>query len=198
MSSSRILSATSRSWRLASLPRATNQPICRMQLARYSDEAAAPPPLMQKLKTDLKTAMRAKDTQRLSVLRSVMSANLNASKTANPIKTDVQVVALMRRLAKSAEDAAAEARANKREDLAEKEDAQIAILNEYVAGSGVEALDETALRALVQEAVQAAKDAGGAGKSIMGDVMKRLAPKLEGKDVDRKAVANLVKEVAGQ
>jgi uncharacterized protein YqeY len=152
---------------------------------------------MQKLRTDLKVAMRAKDTQRLSVLRTIMSANLNASKTASPIKTDVQLVALMRRLVKSAGDAAAEARANDRADLAEKEDAQIAILNEYVAGSGVQTLDNAALRELVQEAVQAAKEAGVAGKSLMGDVMKRLSPKLEGKDVDRKTVAGLVKDAVG-
>lgn len=158
----------------------------------YSD--AAPPPLLQKLKGDLKTAMRAKDANRLSVLRTIMSANLNASKTASPIRTDVQLVALMRKIAKGAEDAAAEAQAAGRQDLVDKEAAQMAILAEYVQGSGVATLGEAELRAAVDKAVQEVQAAGAEGKSIMGDVMKKLNAALAGRDVDRKSLADLVKQ----
>ncbi len=160
----------------------------------YSSDAATPP-LLQKLKGDLKAAMRAKDANRLSVLRTIMSANLNASKTASPIRTDVQLVALMRKIAKGAEDAAAEARAAGRQDLVDKEAAQMAILDEYMQGSGVATLGEAELRAAVESAVQEVKAAGAEGKSIMGDVMKKLNAALEGKDVDKKSLAEMVKKV---
>ncbi|KAJ6447125.1 Aspartyl/glutamyl-tRNA amidotransferase subunit B-related protein [Purpureocillium lavendulum] len=158
----------------------------------------APPPFLQKLKADLKTAMRAKDAPRLAVLRAIMSANLNASKTATPIRTDVQLVALIRKIQKSALDSAADARAAGRQDLVDKEEEQARILDAYLADSGVRTLGEAELRALVQDAVDASKQAGTAAKSLMGDVMKRLAGALEGKDVDRKQVASLVKELTGQ
>ncbi|KAL7816619.1 hypothetical protein V8C26DRAFT_428867 [Trichoderma gracile] len=175
--------------------------LCRTQcLSRpsrfYSADAdAPPPPLLQKLKGELKAAMRAKDAPRLSVLRSIMSANLNASKTASPIRTDVQLVALIRKLQKSAQDAVADAQTAGRDDLVQKENQQIAILDEYIAASGVQTIGEAEIRVLINEAIEAAKGAGAAGKSLMGDVMKRVNSALEGKDVDRKSVAALVKEL---
>lgn len=167
-------------------------PACRL----YSTPAGdAPPPLLSKLKADLKTAMRAKDTARLNVLRAIMSANLNASKTATPIRTDVQLVGLIRKLQKSSNDTIAEAKAAGREDLATKEEEQNKILAEYAANSGVQTLGEAELRALAQEAVDASKAAGTQAKSVFGDVMRRLSAALEGKDVDKKEVAKVVKEL---
>ncbi|CAM1511603.1 Fc.00g091160.m01.CDS01 [Cosmosporella sp. VM-42] len=164
----------------------------------YSTDAAdTPPPLLSKLKGDLKTAMRAKDTSRLNVLRAIMSANLNASKTSSPIRTDVQLVALIRKIQKSAQDAAADAKAAGREDLVEKEEQQIKVLDEYAANSGVQTLGEAELKLLVQEAVEASKAAGVTAKAILGDVMKRLTGALEGKDVDRKELAKMVKKLIG-
>ncbi|KAG6040550.1 hypothetical protein E4U41_000186 [Claviceps citrina] len=164
----------------------------------YSTTTDAPPPYLQKIKADLKTAMRAKDAPRLSVLRAILSANLNASKTSSPIRTDVQLVAAIRRIQKSAQDAASDAEAAGRADLVDKENEQIRILDEYLAGSGVQTLSEAELKMLIQDAVGASKNAGTAAKSLVGDVMKRLAGALEGKDVDRKAVAGMVKALAGQ
>ncbi|RFU77381.1 aspartyl glutamyl-trna amidotransferase subunit b-related [Trichoderma arundinaceum] len=179
------------------LPRA--QCLSRPSSRFYSTtDADAPPPLLQKLKGDLKTAMRAKDAPRLSVLRSIMSANLNASKTSSPIRTDVQLVALIRKLQKSAQDAVADAQAAGRDDLVQKESQQISILDEYIAGSGVQTLGEAEIKALINEAIEAAKAAGAAGKSLLGDVMKRVNGALEGKDVDKKSVAALVKELTSQ
>ncbi|KAG6242787.1 hypothetical protein E4U24_005615 [Claviceps purpurea] len=158
----------------------------------------APPPFLQKIKADLKTAMRAKDTPRLSVLRAILSANLNASKTASPIQTDVQLVALIRRIQKSAQDAVEDAKSAGRDDLVNKEMEQVRIMDEYIAGSGVQTLGEAELKTLAQDAIEASKAAGTATKAIVGDVMKRLAGALEGKDVDRKALAAMIKELVGQ
>ncbi|KAM0357211.1 hypothetical protein HYE67_004366 [Fusarium culmorum] len=175
------------------------QPVNRISVCRFYSTSTedAPAPLLSKLKADLKTAMRAKDTPRLTVIRAIMSANLNASKTSTPIKTDVQLVALIRKIQKGAQDAAAEAKAANRDDLVQKEEDQIKVLNEYITNSGVESLTEAQLKAMVQDAVEASKAAGVQAKSIMGDVMKRLSGALEGKDVDKKELSKMVKELTG-
>ncbi|KAK8079868.1 GatB/YqeY domain-containing protein [Apiospora hydei] len=156
---------------LLSIPNTT--PLCRRQ---YSSDPP-PPPLLQKLKTDLKTAMRAKDAARLGVLRSILAATLNASKTASPIVTDAQLVALLRKTARASRDAAAEFQEAGRADLVEKEQAQIDILDEYAAGSGVQEVGADELRTIVAGVVTAMTSEGGeatGGKAQMGNVMKKL------------------------
>lgn len=156
---------------------------------------------MHKLKADLKAAMRARDAPRLSVLRAIMAAHLNASKTSSPVRTDAQLVALMRRLQKNAHEAAQDARRAGRDDLVHKEAAEAAVLEGYLADSGVASLGAAQLRTLVEDAVKTAREAGGDGaggsRSVVGEAMKRLAGALQGKDVDRKEVAKMVKELVG-
>ncbi|KAI0971369.1 Yqey-like protein-domain-containing protein [Xylaria arbuscula] len=179
-------------------PRASLPPSSRtatVALARsYSDAPA--PPLLQKLKADLKAAMRAKDAARLSVLRAALSATLNASKTEAPITTDTALVALLRKQSRGCTDARDEFAAAGRDDLVAKEDAQIAVLHEYVSGSGVEELSGDEIRALVRDVV--AGLGGGDEKPKLGEVMKTLlAPggPLDGKTVEKAEVARVVKEV---
>lgn len=139
--------------------------------------------------------MRAKDAARLTAIRSVLSATLNASKTANPIRTDAQLVALLRKTQRASDDAGAEFAAAGRQDLVDKERAQAAVLEEYIAGSGIEELSEDQLRAAVADAVAAA---GVHAK--MGDLMKTLlgpGGPLEGKDVEKAQVAKMVREAVG-
>lgn len=165
----------------------------------YADEAAPPPPpLLAKLKGDLKTAMRAKDAPRLAVLRSVLSATLNASKTASPIRTDQQLVALLRKQAKSQRMSAEEFRGAGREDLAEKEMSQIRVLEEYAEGSGVQTVEGEELRAILEATKAELAAEGVTGRSALGETMKRLfAPggPLDGKDVEKGEVSRLVKEI---
>ncbi|KAI1755213.1 Yqey-like protein-domain-containing protein [Xylaria castorea] len=159
----------------------------------YSDAPA--PPLLQKLKADLKAAMRAKDAARLSVLRAALSATLNASKTSSPITTDAALVALLRKQERGCAEARDEFAAAGRDDLVAKEQAQITVLEEYVAGSGVEELSTDQIRAAVGSVV-----AGLGDKPKLGDVMKTLlAPggPLDGKNVQKAELARIVKEVTG-
>ncbi|KAH9887100.1 Yqey-like protein-domain-containing protein [Xylariomycetidae sp. FL2044] len=186
------------------LPTITSSSSCLRTSARfYSSPPSDPPapPLLQKLKGDLKTAMRAKDKARLTAIRSVLAATLNASKTASPVATDAQLVALLRKTQKASEDAGAEAAGAGREDLAEKEREQIRILDEYIAGSGVEEVGEDQLRTVVAGVVTAMTSEGEVqGKAKVGDVMRRLlAPggPLEGKNVDKAELARIVKEITG-
>lgn len=178
---------------------------CLAGAARFysspADEASAappPPPLLVKLKGDLKAAMRAKDAPRLAVLRSVLSATLNASKTASPIRTDQQLVALLRRQAKTQRESAEEFRGAGREDLAEKELSQIRVLDEYADGSGVQAVGADELEAVLEATKAELAAEGVTGRSALGETMKRLfAPggPLEGKDVDKGEVSRLAKEI---
>ncbi|KAI0877284.1 Yqey-like protein-domain-containing protein [Hypoxylon argillaceum] len=162
-----------------------------LALARsYSDEPT--PPLLQKLKDDLKVAMRAKDAARLSVLRATLSATLNASKTITPIKTDVALVALLRRQVRSCTEARDEFAAAGREDLVAKEAAQIAVLEEYVSGSGIEEVSGSKLEDIVQSAVAEFTDG-----PKMGDVLKALESPggaLYGKYASRQELVQVVKK----
>lgn len=176
-----------------SILRTQTKPRCLYLSRCYSAEAAAaPPPLLSKLKADLKTAMRAKDAPRLTVLRNVLAATTNAAKTSSPIKTDIQLIMLMRKTAKGNQEALEEAKAANRQDLIEKEEAQLRVIDEYVAGTGVKIVEEDELRAIVEDVVQRSE-----GKK-QGDITKELMSKdwaAEGKIVDKGALGKLLQEV---
>ncbi|KAI1845729.1 hypothetical protein JX265_000092 [Neoarthrinium moseri] len=176
-------------------------PVAPRGMVRFYSSDPPAPPLLQKLKGDLKTAMRAKDTARLAVLRSILSATLNASKTDKPITTDAQLVALLRKTTRASEDASAEFKDAGREDLVAKEQEQISILKGYVSESGVEVVGEDELRTVVAGVVTAMTSEGEVqGKAKLGDVMKKLLSPggpLEGKSIEKAQLAKVVKEVVG-
>ena len=142
--------------------------------------------------------MRAKDTNRLAVLRSVLAATLNASKTDKPIQTDVQLVSLLNKTASKSQEAANEARSLGREDLAEKEEAQVRILKEYAESSGVKELGEAELRQII-EALKAELVAEGVGEKVLsGLLMKKLIASpgpLDGVTVSKQTVAKMVMDI---
>ena len=168
-----------------------------LRVARAYSSEAPPPPLLSKLKDDLKTAMRAKDTNRLAVLRGVLAATLNASKTDKPVKTDAQLVNLLQKSARKSQEAADEARAAGREDLVEKEEAQKRILDEYAAGSGVRELGEAEIRQLVESTKAALLAEGVDQKALAGQVSKNLLAQggpLEGVLGGRKEAVRIIME----
>ncbi|TVY31312.1 Altered inheritance of mitochondria protein, mitochondrial, partial [Lachnellula subtilissima] len=113
----------------------------------YATGATSAPPMLLKIRADLKTAMRAKDANRLAVLRALLSQTLNASKTNTPINTDMQMLALLRKTSAQSRAASDEFTKNGREDLAAKEQDQIRVLEEY-AGN-VEVVGEEEVRRAV-------------------------------------------------
>ncbi|KAK5651555.1 hypothetical protein OQA88_11920 [Cercophora sp. LCS_1] len=177
-------------------PTSSGRTISRFSRA-YS--TPAPPPLLAKLKGDLKTAMKAKDAPRLAVVRAILTATLNASKTATPIQTDVQVVNLIRKQIRTAEESVAQFREASRQDLIDKEEAQIHIMNEYLAGSNVESLEEAGLRQIAEQVVECL---ASEGKVSLGDVMKKLmgpGSPLDGKEYNKGDLNKIVKDlVAGR
>ncbi|KAI1461478.1 GatB/YqeY domain-containing protein [Annulohypoxylon moriforme] len=178
----------------SSSPRFLALPISQRCSARfYSSDEPPPPPLLQTIKGDLKTAMRAKDAPRLSAIRSILSAVLNASKTTTPIRTDIQLVALLRKTIRASTDASAEFTTAGREDLASKEAAQIAVLEDYISQSGVKTFSPIALAGVITGAIEAA----GGKKANFGAVMKSLfAPggPLDGADVNKAQVSEIIRK----
>ncbi|KAJ5693444.1 hypothetical protein N7462_002867 [Penicillium macrosclerotiorum] len=151
------------------------------------------PPLMTVLRNDLKTAMRAKDTSRLNVLRALISETNNAAKTSSPIQTDIQLLSLIRKRAAASQDAAAQFLEANRPDLKEKEDAQVTILEEYA--SQIKTMSVEEVEAVIATEIAAIKESGK--KLEVGQVLKALfaaGGALDGKPADRKEVASLVKK----
>ncbi|KAK4666918.1 hypothetical protein QC763_304510 [Podospora pseudopauciseta] len=167
--------------------------------ASYSTEAP-PSPLYAKIREDLKGAMRAKDTNRLTVLRAVMAATLNASKTDKPIKTDVQLVDLLRKMARKSQDAVAEFKAAGREDLIEKEEIQQKIIEEYTAQSSVKEVGKEEIEQLITKVAQELIAAGTTdAKALRGAVTARVMGK-ELKDaavaVEKKEITQMIGEIS--
>ncbi|KAL6862788.1 hypothetical protein ACO1O0_003026 [Amphichorda felina] len=151
-----------------------------------------PPPFLAKLKGELKTAMRAKDAPRLAVLRAIISANLNASKTKQPFRTDIQLVKAIARMRRTAEESAAEAKQVGREDLVDKSLQEARLLGEYEKLSGVENLSEEDIRPVVAREIEAALEEGDQ-KKLVADVMARVKAALEGKNFDNKVMSDMVR-----
>ncbi|KAL2012503.1 hypothetical protein VTN00DRAFT_28 [Thermoascus crustaceus] len=166
-----------------------------LRAVRYnSTSAPATPPLMAKIRTDLKTAMRAKDTARLNVLRAIITETNNASKTSSPITTDLQLLSLIRKKTAQSKEASQQFADANRPDLKEKEDAQIAVLEEY-AGQ-VETMSFEQIKETVSQVIAQLKGEGK--KADIGTVLKTLfAPggALDGKPAERAEVAKIAKEL---
>lgn len=163
---------------------------------RYATDApSSAPPLLLKLRGDLKTAMKAKDTNRLNVLRGLLAEVTNAAKTPQPLDSDMKLLGLLRKRSSAAAHAAKEFSAAGRADLSEKEDAAIKVLDEY-AGS-VETVSEDYIKEVVQSTIDTIKAEAEGAKVVMGDVLKKLlAPggAFEGKPVEKSQVAKAVRQ----
>ncbi|KAK0298374.1 hypothetical protein LTR82_018372, partial [Friedmanniomyces endolithicus] len=159
---------------LRSSTRARYSYICPHCRHYASPSTQSAPPLLLKVRSDLKTAMQQKDKTRLAVVRSLLAEVTNAAKTSSPIRTDMQLLSLLRKSAAAAQTAKAEFAGVGRQDLVEHEEQQAKVLEEY-AGV-VEPLGADSVRDAVQRAVEQGRAALAAGGKAanMGDVLKKL------------------------
>lgn len=173
---------------------------CMRTFVRPSSTASSPSPILSRLREDMKSAMRSKDTAKLAIVRSILNDITNASKTAKPISDDMQLRALLLKKINQSKDAATQFRDAKREDLAEKEDSGAVVLKSYVgeieeSKGGVVAVEE--LQRVVKETIETWQD----GKPVMGKVMEKITGPggvLDGRMVERGDLAKAVKETLGQ
>ncbi|KAI9860271.1 MAG: hypothetical protein M1824_003272 [Vezdaea acicularis] len=163
-------------------------------LHRLYSTPPSTPPMLLKIRNDLKTALKTSNKSRLLVLRSLLASIIHKSKTASPITTDIQLLSHLRSLTAASRSAAQEFRAANREDLGAKEDAQRKVLEEYVGS--VELVDEEDVRRGVKQVLDGIREKGEEVR--FGAVVKAcLGPGgvFEGRNVERGEVVRVVKEV---
>jgi uncharacterized protein YqeY len=141
--------------------------------------------LKEQLDADMKTAMREKDALRLSVIRMLKSAvKYREIEIMKPLD-DAGVQGVIASEIKRRRDSVEQYRAGNRQDLADKEEAEIRILQGYLPAQ----LSEDELRAKVDAAIAAT---GAKGPKDMGAVMKALLPEVQGR-AEGKTVSDMVK-----
>lgn len=136
---------------------------------------------------DMKTAMKAKDTVALNVVRGLKSAIKYAAiekHGADGELDDTEALAVVRREIKKRQDSISQYEAAGRTDLADTEKAEVAVLEQYLPA----AMSEADLVALVEAAIA---ETGAASKKDMGKVMKLVQERSEGR-ADNKAISTEV------
>ena len=143
--------------------------------------------LQEQVMTEMKAAMKAKNTVALESLRAIKSALLLASteKGASEGLSEADEIKLVQKLVKQRKDSAAIFMEQGREDLAEPELAQAAIIEQF--------LPEQLSEADIEKAVQKAIDSiGASGMQDMGKVMGMVSKELAGQ-ADGKTISTIVK-----
>ena len=142
-------------------------------------------PLKSRITEDMKTAMRAKDSARLSAIRLLLAAIKQREVDERIDLTDVDVLAVIDKMIKQRRDSIAQFEAGRREDLAAIERAEVAVLTAYMPAQ----LPDSEIEALIAEAIAIT---GANGMAGMGKVMAALKPKLAGR-ADMGAVSARIK-----
>ncbi|KRL61288.1 GatB/YqeY domain-containing protein [Latilactobacillus fuchuensis] len=130
--------------------------------------------LLEQLNSDLKTAMKAKDKLRLTVIRSLKSALTNAQISAGQDLSSDEELSVLSSQLKQRKESLQEFENGDRADLADQTKAEIEIVTAYLP----EQLDEAAVTAIVDEAMKAT---GATGKADFGKVMQYVMPKVKGR-----------------
>ncbi|MEO1011408.1 MAG: GatB/YqeY domain-containing protein [Bacteroidota bacterium] len=143
--------------------------------------------LQEKVMTEMKTAMKAKDTVALESLRAIKSAILLAQtdKGAGGTLSDEDEVRLVQKLVKQRKDSAAIFTEQGRDDLAGPELAQVSVLEQFLP----EQLTEAEIEGVVVQTIDAI---GATGMKDMGKVMGMVSKELAGQ-ADGKTISTIVK-----
>jgi uncharacterized protein YqeY len=142
--------------------------------------------LRERLDEDLKSAMRAKDSLRMNTIRGLKSAvKYREIELMKPLD-DAGILGVASTEIKRRRDSVEQYRAGNRPDLADKEEAEILLLQDYLPRQ----LTAVELEAKVDEVIARV---GAKGPKDMGAVMKALLPDVQGR-ADGKVVSELVKQ----
>ena len=147
--------------------------------------------LNQRIAADLITAMKAKDTARLSALRMLKAAVMNKGMVEKGRDlNDAEVLQVVASLVKQRRDSIDQFAKAGRTDLVEKETGEIAILEHYLPPAvSADEIDGAVAEAIAETGASSPKD--------MGKVMKAVMPKLSGKNVDGRTVNDAVRRKLG-
>lgn len=149
--------------------------------------------LQKKIDEDLKNAMRAQEATKLRVLRLLKTALKNAAIEKGGADTelnDADAVAVVRKQVKQRQDSIESFEKGGRLELAEKEKAEIALLNQYLP----QAMSAEELREIVAETIE---EIGATSRAQMGAVMKSLGPKVAGRADGKTLSAEVQSQLKG-
>lgn len=141
--------------------------------------------LKARISDDMKAAMRARETERLGTIRLLLAAIKQREVDERIELDDTAVLAVVDKMLKQRKDSITQFQQAGRDDLVQKEQAEVEVLKVYMPA----ALSDAEVAAEVQQAVA---DTGAAGPQDMGKVMGVLKAKLAGR-ADMTAVSALVK-----
>jgi uncharacterized protein len=162
--------------------------------ARACIEIAAPEPLKQmtlkeRITEDMKTAMRAKESERLVTIRMLQAAIKQREVDERIVLDDTQVLAAVEKMIKMRRESIVQFQAGNRPDLAEKEEKEIVLLQVYMP----EQLSSADLDALIASAVT---ESSATSVKDMGKVMAIVKAKAQGR-ADMGAVSGKIKAKLG-
>ena len=142
--------------------------------------------LRHQIASDLTASMKAQNAARTSTLRMVKAAMMNREIEKGGELDDEEMSKLLRSMVKQRRDSVEQYEKGGRQDLAEKEEAEIALIETY--------LPQAASREVIEAAVLAAiTESGATSMKDMGKVMKVVQTALAGQNADGKTVSELVK-----
>ena len=146
--------------------------------------------LLERLTEDQKTAMRARDQQRLEAIRMVRSALLNAEKAKGEDLSDTESAEVLGREVRQRREAIEEAQKANRPEIAEREKTGLAIVMAYLP-------EQLSREQILELAKKAITELGAKGPGDRGRVMGKLMPAVRGK-ADGKEVSSVVEELLSQ
>lgn len=141
--------------------------------------------LKERITEDMKTAMRAKDSARLSTIRLLLAAMKQREVDERVVLTDADIMAIVDKMIKQRKDSVTQFEAGHRADLADAERAEIVVLQGYLPEQMAEADIDAAIAAAIAST-------GAAGAAGIGKVMAVVKPQLAGR-ADMAAVSAKVK-----
>jgi uncharacterized protein YqeY len=139
---------------------------------------------------DMKTAMKAGDKDRLKVVRLILAAIKQIEVDERKELDDAAVLGVLNKMVKQRRDSISQFRDGGRDDLADIEVGEIAVIEDYLP----EQMSEDELDSMIAEAVS---ETGAEGIRDMGKVMAAIKAKAEGR-ADMAAVGAKVKSILGQ
>ncbi|MBK3333218.1 GatB/YqeY domain-containing protein [Persephonella atlantica] len=142
--------------------------------------------LLKKLQDEMKAAMKSGDKDRLSVIRMLISEIKKVQIDKKRELTDEEIIQVLQRYAKQRKESIKQYREAGREDLAQKEEKELQIVQEFLP----QPLSEEEIEKIVEEVIQ---ETGASSMKDMGKVMKAVMEKVKGR-ADGSTVSSIVKK----
>ena len=142
--------------------------------------------LLKKLQEEMKKAMKSGEKDRLSTIRMLISEIKKVQIDKKKDLTDEEIIQLLQRYAKQRKEAIQQYKKANREDLVEKEEKELKVVEEFLP----EQLSEQEIENIVQETIE---EIGASSLKDMGKVMKVVMEKVKGR-ADGSTVSKIVKQ----